>query len=753
MASAQPGVAIGDTLSRYRIAALLGEGGMGVVYRARDERLKRDVALKIVAPDRVSEEERRRLRSEALALSRLNHPNIQIVYDFDSDGGHDFLVTEYIPGPTLRERIESRPLPADEVVDIAAQLADGLSAAHARGIIHRDLKPENLKLTPEGRLKILDFGIARSSFIATDNATDASTDVADLAAIVGTLPYMSPEQLRGDRADARSDIFSTGCVLYEMCTGRRAFTGALRDSPSIDRGVPAVLQRVIRKCLQAQPGDRYQSAAELASDLRGRRAVPWRWIAAAAIAALAIIGVVHFWPPPAAANAVAVLPLQNLSGDPQQEYFADGMTDALITDLGRRGIDRVIARGSMMQYKGTKKSLSAIARELNVDRLVSGAVLREGNRVRVTAELIDPKTQAQLWSDRYEADLRNVLTLQSDMASTIASKIHRRLARNDKAAPAVSSEAFDAYMKAMSHKYKPNPKEVALRMQYLQLAVQKDPDFALAHAAIAGTWAARIVYGFSPPRDAVGPARAEAMRALELDPQSAEAHLALAVVKTYMEWDWAGADREFRRAIELDPNSADIRFQYATLLGPSLGRFDEWKVQMDRCLELDPLSEFYRFFRGRHLMTLHKPEESLAALQKVQEEAPDFDLIHDGLWYAYESTHRYDLALAEAVKSFERKGDAEVVAALRGSGGDYRLAMRRAGDILTKRSATKYVSCAVIARLFVYGGDKEKAIAWLQRAYETHDQGMGTLKNAPMWDSLRGDPRFEELVRRMKFPA
>jgi len=445
--------------------------------------------------------------------------------------------------------------------------------------------------------------------------------------------------------------------------------------------------------------------------------------------------------------------LQNLSGDPSQEYFADGMTDALITDLGRLGVDRVIARGSMMQYKGTKKPLTEIARELNADALVSGAVLREGNRVRVTAELIDPKSQMQLWSDRYEADLRNILVLQSDLASTIASKIKRKLSRHERTPRPVSSEAFDAYMKGMSHRFKPNPKDLGLRMQYLQLAVQKDPDFALAHAAIAGTWAARIVNQFSPPREAVGPAKAEALRALELEPDLAEAHLALAVVKHYMEWDWKGAEAEYRRAIELDPNSPDIRFHYATLLGPSLGRFDEWKVQMDRCLELDPLTVAYRYYRGRHLMTLHKPEESIAALKKVLQESPDYEQIHDGLWYAYESTRQYDQALVEAEKSFARKGDTEVLETLRGSGGDYQLAMRRAAEVLERRSLKKYTSATAIARMYAYGGERDKAIAWLQRAYETRDQGMATLKYAPMWDSLRGDPRFEDLVRRMKFPA
>ncbi|HYS55271.1 MAG TPA: protein kinase [Thermoanaerobaculia bacterium] len=771
MSTAQPGasgVAIGTTLSHYRVDALLGEGGMGVVYRARDERLKRDVALKIVAPGRVTEDDRRRLRREALALSQLNHPNIQIVYDFDSDHGLDFLITEYVPGQTLRERLAEGALPTHDVMEIAAQLAEGLAAAHARGIVHRDLKPENLKLTPEGRLKILDFGIARSSFVATDTMTHATTDVAEQHAVIGTLPYMSPEKLRGEIADARSDVFSAGCVIYELCTARRAFTATpaprlidsiLHETPPFDRSIPAVLQRIIRRCLQKQPRDRYQSAAELANDLRGaaQSAIPRRAFAAAAAAAAALIVAgtvvaIRFWPASPRVHSIAVLPLQNLSGDPQQEYFADGMTDALITDLGRLGSQRVIARGSMMRYKGTRKSLPEIAQELNVDALVSGAVVREGNRVRVTAELIDPKTQAQLWSDRYEADLRNILGLQSDLASAIASKIKGKLSPTARRAHAVNSEAFDDYMKALTHKYRATPQEVTLEMQYLQLAVEKDPEFAAAHAAIAGAWAARVVYAFASPRTAGPPARAEAMKALALDEESAEAHLGLAVVKHYMDWDWSGAEREYRRAIELNPSSPDIRFQYATLLGPSLGRFDDWKIQMDRCLELDPLSQFYRFFRGRHLMTLRKPEESIASLLLVQQKAPDFTLIHDGLWYAYESTGKYDQALAEAEKSFAIKNDSEVAAAIHQSRGDHHAAMRRVAEIFERRSTQGYISAGSIARLYTFAREKEKALAWLQRAYETRDQGLATLKMAPVWDPLRGDPRFEDLVKRMNFP-
>lgn len=770
MNSAEPDasrIGVGDTLSHYRISAILGEGGMGVVYRARDERLKRDVAVKILTAAHIDDIARRRFRNEALALSKLNHPNIQIVHDFDSDRGLDFLVTEYVGGLSLRESLTGGALPIREVVDLGTQLADGLAAAHARGITHRDLKPENLKVTPEGRLKILDFGIARMDAVHTESLVSVTTDFQEKDVIVGTVPYMAPEQLRGDETDGRTDIFAAGCVLYEMCTGRRAFgetvmprliDAILNHTPVLDRTVPAPLRRIIAKCLQKKPQDRYQTAAELGAELRKAtgRAIPWRAIAVAA-AAVVVIGIafaaIRLWPAAERTHAIAVIPLQNLSGDPSQEYFADGMTDALITDLGRFGVDRVIARGSMMQYKGTKKSLPDVARELKVDAIVTGAVVRDGNRIRVTAELIDPKTQTQMWSERYEADLRNVLGLQSDLASAIASKVERKLARNQKAPRVVRPDAFDAYMKAMALTGNPSPNELALRMDYLKLAVQKDPEFAEAHAAIAGTWAARIVFGFTPPRDAVVPARAEAMRALEIDSQSAEAHLALAVVKTYMEWDWAGAEREFRRAVVLNPTSPDIHFQYATFLGPVLGRFDDWKIQMDRCLALDPLSSFYRFFRARQLMTLGKPEESIAALKKVQEQAPDFPLIHDGLWFAYEAAHQYDLALPEAVKAFERKGDAEVVRILRDGAGNYPFAIRRAAEALEKRSATTYVAPGLLARMYAYGGEREKAIALLQRSFETHDQGLLTLQHAPAWNSLRSDPRFQQLVRQMKYPA
>ncbi len=763
---------------------------MGVVYRAHDERLKRDVALKVLAPGRLTDDDaRRRFRHEALALSKLNHPNIQTVHDFDSANGLDFLVTEFVEGATLDARLLAGPLPEKEVLRLGCQLAEGLGAAHARGIVHRDLKPPNIKITPDGRLKILDFGIARST--PTEANTQGSTMTAMTAEprIIGTPPYMAPEQLRGEAVDARTDLFAAGAVLYELSTAKRAFTDTitarlvdsiLNQPPpaprSVNPQISAELERIILKCLEKEPENRYQSAAELAVDLRrletGRVTAvvparsPSRQRVAAAISVAVVVMVLaivvsrQLWTAPAHIESIAVLPMQNLSADPSQEYFADGMTDALITDLGHvGGLKRVIARGSIMRYKKTTKALPEIARELHVDALVSGAVVRDGNRVRVTAELIDPKTQEQLWSDSYERDLRNILSLQHELATTIAAKIRVKLTPDEgkhlSGAREVNREAFDAYLRARAYKYKPTPKDLDLRLRYAQLAVEKDPDFAEAHAFIAGSWVARVVYGFSSGMEALPKARTEALRALELDPASSEAHQALAIVKYYLEWDWSGAEREFRKAIELEPGSPDAHFQYATFLGATMHRAQEWKQEMDRCIELDPLNVSYRFFRARQLMTLGKPEESIAALNEVLKQDPDFPLIHQGLWYAYESTRQYDRALAEAEKAFAVKNDAEVVDAIRRGRveGGYPAATRRAAAVLERRAAQTFVSPALIARLYTVAGDREKAVNWLERGYQERDQAMISLANSPVWDPLRSEPRFQDLIRRLHFPA
>src|SRR5208337_4001349 len=481
---------IGQTFGHYRILERIGAGGMGEVYRARDERLGRDVAVKVLPPSLVPDEfVRKRLRKEAQALSKLNHPNIETLFELDSKDGAEFLVVEYVPGVTLSDRLAQGPLLEREIARLGVQLANGLAAAHSQGVVHCDLKPSNLRITPDGRLKILDFGIAKSLRVTRESSKyDVTTEsTTGGQAMAGTLPYMAPEQLRSEPADARSDLYSAGAVLYEMATGQRAFrdevaprlTDAILHQTAVPpRAVNArispELERIILKCLQKEPEDRYQSAAELEVDLRQlatievprsgtavRRLPIWRRhrgvATALALVLSAILVGLSVWRwreqqaggnGPGRIQSLAVLPLQNLSGDPQKDYIADGMTDLLIADLSQlSALRRVISRTTMMQYKGTRKPLPQIARELSVDVVIEGSVLSSDDRVRITAQLIQGATDKHLWGRSYERDTQDVLKLQGDVASAIADEIRIAVTPQERArlasAPPVIPAAYD----------------------------------------------------------------------------------------------------------------------------------------------------------------------------------------------------------------------------------------------------------------------------------------------------------------------
>ena len=479
---------IGRTLGHYHILAKLGAGGMGEVYRARDERLEREVALKILPAGSLGDEAaRKRFRREALALSRLNHPNIAVIYDFDSDAGVDFLAMECVPGQTLAERLAGGTPTEQETVTLALQIAEGLEEAHEHGIVHRDLKPGNIMVTPKGRAKVLDFGLAK--LLRTVEGTRSAETLPEVVA--GTLPYMAPEQVRGEPVDARSDIFSLGSVVYEMATGRRAFgetaMSRLIDAILHQSVVPpralnprlsTELERILLKCLEKSPDSRYQSLREFSVDLRrllssltataAPRPAPLArqarrrtavWSLGTVLVALVLAGLaIGLWrgrtrspSGPRAIQSLAVLPLENFSGDPQQEYFADGMTEELITDLGKINRLRVISRTSVMQYKRTRKPIPEIASELAVDAVVEGSILQSQGRVRVTAQLIEARTDRHLWAQRYERETRDVLRLQDEIARAIAREIEVTLTPEEQARLAsslpVDPEANEAYLR------------------------------------------------------------------------------------------------------------------------------------------------------------------------------------------------------------------------------------------------------------------------------------------------------------------
>ena len=571
-------------------------------------------------------------------------------------------------------------------------------------------------------------------------------------AAAGTLPYMPPEQLQGKPVDVRTDLYALGTVLYEMGTGRRAFPereshrliyAIVHETPqpprAINREVSAGLESIIFKALEKDPERRYQSARELKVDLE-RLSGPEPFLAA-----------------PRRRESIAVLPLANLSGDPEQDYFADGMTEALITELGKIGALRVISRRSVMRYKGSDKPLPEIARELNVETVVEGSVLRSGDRVRITAQLIHAATDSQLWAERYERNMRDILALQGEVTTAIAREINVKLTPQEQArlasARPVNPEAHEAYLKGRFYWYKLTPQHLDTALEYFQLALEKDPNYALAYAGIAYNWLSRADCGFVPTPEVFPKMKTAALKAMELDDTLAEVHETLACVRT-CEWDWGGAEAEFRRAIELNPNYADARFMYADFL-ISTRRPEEWKVEIERTLELDPFNFFFQCFFGWHLVYLRRYDEAIAQLHKTLRSDPNFAAAHLGLWGAFYQKRTYEEALAAASKFFALLGDSEAVKALeRGyAEAGYPRAMSLAAETLAMRSNLAHVPAFRIARLYAHAGENDRALEWLEKAYEEREIPLTHLSVGWDWDNLRNDPRFQDLVRRIGLPA
>jgi eukaryotic-like serine/threonine-protein kinase len=794
-------LAPGEVLGHYHILEKVGEGGMGEVYRAVDEHLGCDVAIKVLPPGSINDESaRQRFHKEARVLARLNHSNIAIVHNFDTQQGVDYLVMEYIPGITLSEKVASGKLPEKEVIRLGTQLADGLSAAHEHGVIHRDLKPGNLRLSTDGGLKILDFGLAKLRLPAT--ASTATESITEMHGIVGTLPYMAPEQLLDGEIDARTDIHAAGSVLYEMATGQCPFAeversqliGAILSRPPLPPGavnprLSPELERIILKCLEKEPENRYQSAKELAIDLhrlehqsqtehlsrslhagwgmslRGRRRRT-KLMVLALVSALAVVVLIlpklRRWEDARSEKvprfqALAVLPLVDLSGDPAREYFADGMTEELITQLGKVTSARVISRQSVMQFKGTKMPLTEIAQKLKVDAVVEGSVLQSGNRVRVTARLVDAAAEKPVWTEEYERDLRDVLSLQDEVTRAIANEIRMTITPREQvrlAKPrAVNPEAYEAYLKGRFQWYKISQQGLEDATHYFQLALEKDPNYALAYAGLADVWAMRADAGYAAPSETLPKAKAAALKALQLDGTLSEAHVSLGNIEAEYERDWVAAERDFRRAIELNPSSADAHFMYADFL-ISIGRNQQWQTEVQQAMNLDPMNSFLRCFYGWHLVYLGRYDEAIDVMQKVVATQPNFSSAHMGLWGAYYRKHMEKEALEEAVKFFEALNDQEAVAALTTGyhQAGYREAMRRAAEVLAARAQHSHVAGVRIARLYAHAGDADRALSWLQKAYEARETPLVHLGVAWDWDQLRPDPRFQDLLRRLHFP-
>jgi serine/threonine protein kinase/tetratricopeptide (TPR) repeat protein len=787
----------GQQLGHYRILEKIGAGGMGVVFRARDERLDRDVAVKVLPPGSLSDEAaRKRFRKEAHALSRLNHANIETIYDFDSQDGVDFLVMEYVAGVTIDKKLALGPLPEKEVLAIGEQIARALEEAHEYGIIHRDLKPGNIAVTAKGRVKVLDFGLAKLVQPATPSSITES--LTEASALAGTIPYMAPEQLRGEPSDFRSDIYALGAVLYELATANRPFDEKLSTAlvdDIIHRPVvpprrlnPKLSPRLddlILKCLEKEPENRYQSAKELTVDMRrlGVSAVAplavevrhrsqyvrYALIAGGlALALIVMVALLNFdwrgrFRTGAASpriDSLAVLPLANLSDDPQQLYFADGMTDALIANLAKIGALRVISRTSVMQYQSTRKPLPQIARELNVDAVVEGSVQRSGNRVRVTARLIQATDDRHLWGKIYERDLRDVLSLESELAQAIASEIRVKVTPQEQKLLAktrpVNPESHEAYLKGIyyfndgrDHLGSKRSKESFQKsVAYLQQAIQIDPNYAQAYAQLART------YDWTDPTP-VAQSRVAASKALELDETLAEAHGALAWEMLRFDREWGGAEREFKRAIELNPGYGEAHHGYALFL-LLMQRLDEAIAEINTALLLDPLTLPQKINAARIYVCARQYDQSIQQLRTTLTLNPNNFAAHLTLGKILLGKAMHAEGIAEVQKSAElteRSTVKEATLALAYAlSGRQAEASRLVARLAVHPERETAAVAAHIAAAYVALGDKTDAFVWLEKAFEENPIQMGWELCFKPLDGMRSDPRTQKMLRSSGLP-
>ena len=794
---------------------------MGEVYRARDPKLGRDVAIKVLPGDVAQDAERlARFEREARSLAALNHPGIVTIYAVEQSGETRFLAMELVEGESLDVAIPPGGFSLARFFEVAVPLAEAMSAAHERGIVHRDLKPANVMITREGRVKVLDFGLAKleapgSDSNATDVATQSRPNLTTEGKVFGTVAYMSPEQARGGRIDARSDVFSLGVVLYQMVTGERPFKGntavdmissILRDQPSpvteVRPDLPPHLGRILRRCLEKEPRDRYQTSRDVYNELKDLRAETAsastpslaspprleagaasstpsrrraRWTLPAVIAAVVLALMLYAarrsgilrapsrGPDAGTAGAaqairsIAVLPLDNYSGDPNQDYFAEGMTDELTSDLATITQLRVISRGSAMQFKGKNRPPTPeIARTLNVDAIVEGSVLRAGDKVRITAQLIDARSDRHLWAKSFERSSRDVLALQDELASAIAREIHVQLTPAEQSrltsSRSVNPAAYDAYLKGRYFFNRPSDENLSKAIQLFEETVKVDPKYAPAYSGLSDAYLwAGYNEGVWTATEARPKAKGAAEKAIELDDESAEGHTSLANFKIWYEYDWTGAEAEFRRAFALNPSYALAHDQFGLGLAFQ-GRFDESIAEGKRAAELDPLSPQVPLDASLALAWTGRYQAAKDQVKRAADLDPTYFFApYEAGWIGIQERN-IPGAILELRKAKAMESPAFVSAWLAyayGASGDRAAAMAELED-LKKRSLRGSVTPFNMALVYLGLGDRARAMDSLEKAYAADSQWLGWLRNDRTFDPLRADPRFAALLKMLK---
>jgi eukaryotic-like serine/threonine-protein kinase len=775
---------IGQSISHYKILEKLGEGGMGVVYKAHDTKLDRTVALKFLPVHlSASESEKKRFIREARSASALDHPNICTIFEIhETPDGEIVIVMPAYEGMTLNKKIEQGPLSIEEAIDLTVQIASGLQAAHEKEIIHRDLKCSNLFITQKGRVKIIDFGLASKSGLSQLTKTGSTP---------GTVPYMSPEQARGEKLDKRTDIWSLGIILYEMITGRHPFQSdypeamvysILNEEPepptSVRSNVPLELERIVNKALQKDRKFRYQSIDELLVDLktvervmnsdRPKGRVPTsmnKRIAGAlhfkigfgiVIGIVILISSVQFYQksPVSEIRSIAVLPLANLSGDSEQEYFSDGMTEALITDLAGITALRVISRTSMMQYKGISKSLAEIARELDVDAIIEGTVMRSGLQVRITAQLIDARTEKHLWANSYTRDLQDILLLQSEVARAIADEIKITLTPQEQAhltgtvTRIVNTDAYEANLKGRYFWNQRNPESLMRAIHFYEQAIAIDPEYADAYRGLGSTYMILGVF-YASPEENFPKARAYIEKALQLDGNVLGGNLGLGAYNLIYKWDWPAADRYLSREVELHPAFDHVNNVRGIYLA-SLGRYDEAIVEFQKALRVDPLSLIINADFGNAYYMMRRYDEAIVQCQWTMDINPDFILTYIPIAAAYSEKGEFDKAISILTTVRKRIGESQFegssillaeLAYVYAKSGRTGMATQILKS-LEDRASAEYVDPYLIALIYVALEDNTEAFAWLDTALETRSSRMLWLDMEPKFDAIRSDARF-----------